>query len=401
MTKLNFMKPALLSSVIGLMIAGCSDPTLRLPLVGPEIKPNELCLPHAVTNNANAYNANDVKGAINPNAPGQYVVKKGDTLWDISRRFLVKPWYWKKIWHNNPHISNPHLIYPGDVLQLVHIDGQPRITITETNNTYHGSRTGKRTKDGRAIVKYSPHTRTEVIADEAISFSSAILNPHILKTRVLNAESVKALPFIYGSGLDYVNLNNQTEVYAKGIDQAQNGAEFGIYRPLGMIHNFADGKVNQQSVLGQEMKYIGKVGIITQDHANDLTKLKILESVDAIQDGDRLIASNEDSVSNYFPQLPSNQCSQGHILQNTSALPTIKEFDTIITSLGKDNGAQVGDIWKIVRQGGMKKINSQDLSVPDREVGYLMIIGVEDTFSYGFVLESKQNIYLNDALVRP
>ena len=59
--------------------------------------------------------------------PDIYTVKKGDTLWDISAIFLEKPWLWPEIWHVNPEIDNPHLIYPGDELRLVYMDGKPRI----------------------------------------------------------------------------------------------------------------------------------------------------------------------------------------------------------------------------------------------------------------------------------
>lgn len=64
--------------------------------------------------------------------PNHHVVQKGDTLWDISARFLGKPWLWPEIWQASPQVHNPHLIYPGDVPSLsyanrIGLDPGPRI----------------------------------------------------------------------------------------------------------------------------------------------------------------------------------------------------------------------------------------------------------------------------------
>jgi hypothetical protein len=47
-----------------------------------------------------------------------YTVKKGDTLWDISSKFLNNPFLWPKLWQRNPYITNPHWIYPGNPVRL-------------------------------------------------------------------------------------------------------------------------------------------------------------------------------------------------------------------------------------------------------------------------------------------
>lgn len=51
-------------------------------------------------------------------APEKHEVVRGDTLWDISTTYLKSPWYWPKVWSMNPQISNPHLIYPGDMISF-------------------------------------------------------------------------------------------------------------------------------------------------------------------------------------------------------------------------------------------------------------------------------------------
>ncbi len=51
-------------------------------------------------------------------AEGMYTIKKGDTLWDISTKFLKDPFLWPKLWERNPYITNPHLIFPGNPIRL-------------------------------------------------------------------------------------------------------------------------------------------------------------------------------------------------------------------------------------------------------------------------------------------
>src|SRR5262245_1736332 len=74
------------------------------------------------------------------NAPDEYTVKPGDTLWDISKVFLRDAWFWPEIWYVNPQVQNPHLIYPGDKLKLVYVEGQPRVTLAERAERGGGKR---------------------------------------------------------------------------------------------------------------------------------------------------------------------------------------------------------------------------------------------------------------------
>ena len=54
-----------------------------------------------------------------------YTIKKGDTLWDLSKKFIDDPYYWPNIWSKNPEITNPHLIFPGQKVRI--LDGRLEI----------------------------------------------------------------------------------------------------------------------------------------------------------------------------------------------------------------------------------------------------------------------------------
>ena len=71
--------------------------------------------------------ADEVK--LKEDAPEIYLVKKGDTLWGIASMYLRDPWVWPEIWEINPQLDNPHLIFPGDQIYLVFVDGKPRLRV--------------------------------------------------------------------------------------------------------------------------------------------------------------------------------------------------------------------------------------------------------------------------------
>src|SRR6478609_2767246 len=67
-----------------------------------------------------------------PDAPDSYTIKSGDTLWDISKLFLKSPWRWPELWGmNREQITNPHLIYPGQMLLLVKMDGRASLQLAQ------------------------------------------------------------------------------------------------------------------------------------------------------------------------------------------------------------------------------------------------------------------------------
>src|SRR5687768_8686089 len=117
---------------------------------------------------------------LKPNYPEQYSVVKGDTLWDISNTFLNNPWMWPEIWHVNPQISNPHLIYPGDVIRLVYFDGKPRLTLDTSNR----------------VVKLSPQVRVLDGGEAIPTIPLDEINNFLSRSRIVTAEELERAPHV-------------------------------------------------------------------------------------------------------------------------------------------------------------------------------------------------------------
>lgn len=97
-----------------------------------------------------AFSVNADTLTLRKDHPERYVVQKGDTLWDISGRFLTKPWLWPKLWNMNRQIKDPHWIYPGDRLRLTWVNGQPRLVLEQSDF-----------RDGKKVIRLSPKMRVE------------------------------------------------------------------------------------------------------------------------------------------------------------------------------------------------------------------------------------------------
>jgi hypothetical protein len=118
-----------------------------------------------------------------PNAPDEYTVKPGDTLWAISRLYLLRPWRWPELWGMNINeIANPHRIYPGQVLYLDKTGGRARLT----------TRRGGFSGDG-GTIKLSPRTRFDSLAGMALpTLNPSMIEPFLSEPIVVDANALDA-----------------------------------------------------------------------------------------------------------------------------------------------------------------------------------------------------------------
>ena len=161
-------------------------------------------------------------------APSSYTVQKGDTLWGISGKFLKEPWRWPDVWRmNREQIRNPHLIYPGDVVRLEYVDGQPQLMLSRDT--------------ARETVVLSPTTRVTRARRRGDSEHSA------QRYRALPDASAGHGPvrvcttrreILRGRTDERVVRGDGDVVYVLGIDP-KIGDYWYIYRPAGAIVNIA------------------------------------------------------------------------------------------------------------------------------------------------------------------
>ena len=321
---------------------------------------------------------------LKPGHPQQYTVIKGDTLWDISGVFLAEPWYWPEIWQVNPQIENPHLIYPGDVLNLVYIDGKPYIT---------------RNYGKGGTIRLSPKIRYEELDKAIPTIPLDIIAPYLTQNRILSPGEYSASPYIVGINDDHLSAGADNLVYVMGIAQDNPHKSFGIYRKG---HAYKRPYSNQ--VLGYEAIYLGEASM---DRPGNPATLYIETSKAEILKGHRAIAMFNDKIvdANFFPKKSSIQRS-GYIVGVLTSgrqpgVHLVGAMDVIIIDIGSNDGAEKGDVLNIYQKGSTvddPMYRNRKVKLPDEKAGNLMIFRTFDNLSYALVMDASKMLRVGDVI---
>ncbi len=324
--------------------------------------------------------------------PRQYTVKKGDTLWDISSLFLHDPWYWPEIWHKNPQIHNPHLIFPGDVLTLVYVDGQPRIFVNQTQYKMI-----EKTGDKLPIVKLSPRIRSKALREHIPSIPGDAIRQFLTQPRVVTKEQLDNAPRIIASDEERLILATGDRVYIRGeIDKER--VRFSVFRPGDVLRDPVS-----NDILGYEAKHSGEVHITTY---GDPATGNITHAVREILIGDRLLAEDKSKLDHlFFPKVPDTDVN-AQIISLYDALFGVAKYQIVVINKGRQDGMEVGHLLATFTQGAtvydrFDKNRNKPIKLPDERSGLLMLFKTFDRVSYGLILESERVIRKYDFVHRP
>lgn len=314
-------------------------------------------------------------------APERYVVVKGDTLWDISGKFLKQPWRWPEIWQmNKAEIKNPHWIYPGDVILLAQCDGKPCLRLLKNQKA-------------SGTEKLSPRARVEQLQGTAItSIPAAAIDPFLDKPLVMAEADYLAAPRV-GAGPDNRVVFGQGDtIYAVDMN-GQPGEIWQIF-------------INRASVLdpdkkevkiGLELAYLGDA-VVTQ--SGEVATLRVSRSVREIPVGARLVKAPEKPFINYVPHLPELPID-AKVLSSYGGERYVGSLSTVVLNRGANDGVDVGTVLFAYKPGKKIKKEKDDEAeriTPPLRNGSVFVYRVFPTLSYGLVLDSTDAVTYGDAV---
>jgi LysM repeat protein len=344
-----------------------------------------------------------------PNAPDEYTVKRGDTLWAISRLYLRSPWRWPELWGmNTTTISNPHLIYPGQVLFLDKSGGRARLA------------TRRGAGDPVGTIKLSPRTRYESLSGMALpTLNPSLIEPFLSEPIIIDEDTLAIAPRIVAGNDSRVLLARGDRAYARGepnaplVEKAGPINQFRVFRNATPLKDPASGEL-----LGYEAQYLGKAQLqrsesteTTKQDGKDVTSvvpatIDIVSAREEMRAGDRLLPEPVRQLVSYVPRAPQQEVTNGRIVSvYGNAVQFAAQNQVVSINKGTRDGIESGHVMAILKNGetivdrtGAAK---ETLKLPNERIGLLMVFRPFEKASYALVLEINDTPKAGDLLVNP
>ncbi|MDO8350488.1 MAG: LysM peptidoglycan-binding domain-containing protein [Gallionella sp.] len=316
---------------------------------------------------------------IRNDAPDQYIVVKGDTLWDISGKFFSDPWRWPYIWGMNKNtIKDPHWIYPGERIVLDRANGTLSIGGTVSNRS--------------DTIKLSPQIRSVPGMQDAIpSIPSSAIEPFLSQPLVVTDEVLAGAPVLVGLHEGRVILGSGDIAYAKGLTGEQ-GNKWQVYRPG---KTFID--PDTREILGYEAIYLGEIEV---RELADISTVVVTHSKQEIKLGDRLVAPSASESRNYLPRAPESRI-KASVISIYGGVSQAGQNTVITLNKGERDGLQSGHVLAMYRKGRIVQHEGKDLAMPDERYGYLFVFRVFEKVSYALVMQTRLPAQLMDHALTP
>ncbi len=365
--------------------------------------------------------------------PREYVVEEGDTLWDIAGMFLTRPWQWPAIWQANPEIENPHLIFPGDLISLVYIDGEPRLVVDETR-------------------RLSPEIRREAIDGPITTIPLDAIEEFLRRPRVVSEEEFDDLAYVVANEEQRFYSSTGDRIYARGLDEDYSPGDEVIVGQLNYIFHEIPGTEDETGtretrrsrigmagqvrsyermptrfwqvvhsgqwerwpVLGLEMWEAGTARVL---QTGDPAILEIVEGRREVTEGDRILPIDDHVYSPHFePRAMADVPKNGRVLSLSEAYFGAGQYQIVALGLGEQDGVEAGHVFSTFHPGrtvrddvrhprlsgsSVGDRHSEWVDLPDEYSGQVMVFRTFEKVSYAIVMTGNREIRLGDVLGHP
>ena len=317
---------------------------------------------------------------IAPDAPERYVVVKGDTLWDISAKFLRDPWYWPEIWYVNPQVANPHLIYPGDVLVLTWVDGRPRLTLERGGAT-----------------RLSPRVREQPLSDAIRAIPWDVVEAFMSKPTVLAKEQIESAPYVVTARDERLINSAGDQVYVRRLDDAVKDQSWLFYNVGPKLEDPESG-----DLLGYQGIYTA-TGKVTR--TGDPATLLLTEAARETRHGDIVLPDEISLNMDFIPHAPTSDVD-GVIMAVVDRHLKFAQYHVVVINRGSRDGLEPGHVLSIWKPGmtvkdETKYRESSKVDLPENFVGRFMVFKSWERMSYGLVLNTDRELDVGDMVRKP
>jgi hypothetical protein len=330
-----------------------------------------------------------------PNAPDTYTVQRGDTLWDISKLYLTSPWRWPELWGMNlDQIRNPHLIFPGQVLELVKVGDRAMLRVAQPGSG--------------DTVRLSPRVRSELLDNGAIaSIPLHLIGPFLNEAVVFDTDELDRAPRIVATQEGRVLLSRGETAYVRG--DLGGARSFRLFRePKPLLDPLT------KEILGYEARYVGTANYErpAEDGVSADGKPVVVPATFRIADlrveagiGDRLHPVPQQDLSAYAPHAPA-QAVDGHIVSIYGEALSAGQNQIVALNRGARDGLERGHVLALWR-AGRDAVDTTTAGVrtpmrlPDERHGLLFVFRVFDRVSYALIVSVQEPVRAGDRFTQP
>jgi len=316
------------------------------------------------------------------NPPDRHIVVKGDTLWDISGKFLKQPWRWPEIWQmNKEEIKNPHWIYPGDIILLDVSSGSPRLKMAKRVTGQNG--------------KVQPTAHSTPIEQVIPSIPSNVIEPFISQPLIVENKPQDAAVRIVATQEDRMLLGTGDSFYASGIPDA-SVEKWNVFRKGEPLKDPETG-----AIVAYEAFFLGNARLTKP---GEPASLRVTLSKQEMARGDELVPAPLPEIMSYVPHRPDREVA-ARIMSIYGGVQEGGASSVVSLTRGKKDGLEVGHVLALFRKRVSVNIDGNGVKsetpVPEERYGLAFVFRVFDNVAYALVVDASKSVIVGDAARNP